>query len=329
MREEIEKRLQSENLKVSPVDERDYQMKSCSPKLNFFPDYFEQEYKDEYLDQGKVSSCVTHALSRVMTRIWDKLYGKLIKFSVGFIYGYRPENQDKTAGLYPIDALNNLKKYGNVPYTDFPYNEEVTLIYKLIAPLLINLLKIASKYKITAYTRLNNMDEYKSAIYQDHEVVVSIPFYEGWLEDIDWKTGKLGIPRPNSKRLYNHMVIGKGFVNKNEKILMNSWGKDLLPILILPDGYPVNEMWMVVKEITPEVSDTFVRIIVDKEYTDVDLTDSVIKKLTKYGIPSCIDMYKDKFIIQVKAFKLDSEAKAYLTKINVKKSGIKFKIVKY
>lgn len=87
-------------------DRRDYKMTVSASKPIKFPEVY--EISTNYIkDQSIINSCVAHTLSEFLeeTYINDNL-----KFSVGFIYGYRPLGYSLDEGMYPREAIKTLLK---------------------------------------------------------------------------------------------------------------------------------------------------------------------------------------------------------------------------
>lgn len=215
------------NANISPKDERDYLISRLISPTDVFPQEFELYYNHPIKNQEDVGSCVAHSLAYCKEIIEEKQKNEYNKFSVGYVYGNRKEDDYQGEGMYPRQALNCLIDYGNVFYNLFPYNEVYPLVNRRINNDAEFLHLNASPYKITAYCRLYSIVDIKNAIMNLGPVTISYPIHEGF-----FNTGVDGIvPSPIEEEQYygNHMmtIIGwKVFDNVERWIVLNSWGKE-------------------------------------------------------------------------------------------------------
>ena len=107
---------------LSLPDIRDYELVATAQCD--FPEEFELTMP-AVKSQGSVGSCVAHALATVMEFYNKKQHHEDIDMSVGYIYGNRENSAHKGQGMKVRDALKAITAGGNVPHTDFPFNEEV------------------------------------------------------------------------------------------------------------------------------------------------------------------------------------------------------------
>lgn len=215
----------------SPVDLRDFRVSSSAENVQL-PATFILESK-RIKDQGTVNSCVAHSLSSMLENKWKE------NFSVGFIYGYRPEGYYQGEGMYPREALKTLQKIGEVKEEDFPYNEEMQGIKHKVDEKLPLLEAEADDFKISAYARLYTINEIKSWLYTK-EIAVPIAIATEHLE-LD-KNNIILIPDtyPN----YGHEMLAVGW-NEYGLIVQNSWGNHWgdKGFAILPYEYKIQEAW--------------------------------------------------------------------------------------
>lgn len=184
-------------------------------------------------DQGSVNSCVAHALSSMLE---NKLHNN---YSTGWIYGYRPFGYYQGEGMYPREALKTLQKMGVVKNDDFPYNIEMVEAKTKVDENLTLLEAQADDYKITAYAKLNSINEIKSWLYtKNTPVPVSIATDNLTIDD----NNIIQIPSkyPNS----GHMMLIIGW-NETGFIVQNSWGSSWgnNGTAILPYEYEIKEAW--------------------------------------------------------------------------------------
>ena len=219
-------------------DKRDFKMKiSKIAKINTFP----KEHKikmPRVKNQGTINSCVAHSLSTFMEEYYKE---ENKKFSVGFIYGYRPYNYCQEEGMYPREALKTLQKIGDVKQDDFPYNKEIPEIKELVDKNIDRLKIIAENYKITSYARIYNKEDILKCLYENCPVPISVPVYNNLKVNQDNV-----IEQPDGEIEGYHMVILYGW-NEEGYLLQNSWGEDWgnNGCAILPYDYPIDSAWAI------------------------------------------------------------------------------------
>lgn len=189
-------------------------------------------------DQGIVNSCVAHTLSSLLEKIF---YNEQLKFSVGFIYGYRPIGYSKEEGMYPREAIKTIAKIGDVLNEEFDHNKEMPEIKTLVDQNIDTLKEKAQNYKIEGYSRIYTERQIKECIFSGTPVPVSIPVRSDLkLNDkfvLDDTIGKIN---------GYHMVLIVGW-NKDGFIFQNSWGKEWGKegIGIIPYGYDIDTAWAI------------------------------------------------------------------------------------
>lgn len=219
-------------------DKRDYKMKITGiAKASTYPDEY-QIKMPRIKNQGAVNSCVAHSLSTFLEECYknENQY-----FSVGFIYGYRPEEYYQGEGMYPREALKTLQKVGDVKQNDFPYNKEIPEVKNLVDKNIERLEPIANNYKIDSYARIYTKDEIKKCLYNDCPVPISIPVYNNLSIDKD------GIIKQAEGEIEGyHMVILYGW-NEKGYLLQNSWGTNWgnNGCAILPYDYEIDSAWAI------------------------------------------------------------------------------------
>ena len=109
-------------------DKRDYKSYISDIKQSLLPTEYTISMP-EVKDQGIVNSCVAHSLATFLEECHKE---ENLKFSVGFIYGYRPINYDQNEGMYPREALKTITKIGNVTKDLFDHNKEMPEIKQLV-----------------------------------------------------------------------------------------------------------------------------------------------------------------------------------------------------
>lgn len=212
-------------------DKRDYRAKVVSaPK---FPTQFSLSMPS-VKDQGVVGSCVAHSLATFLERYFA------MNFSVGFIYGYRPDNYSHSSGMYPREALKTIQKIGDVQQGVFNYNIEVPEIIKLVNERLDELKSLAKDYKIESYARIYTENEIKSCLYSGTPVPASIPVYNN-LE----LNEKYQVKQEGTLDGY-HMILIYGW-NEDGFMFQNSWGKSWGDSgrAIISYNYEIDSAWAI------------------------------------------------------------------------------------
>ena len=217
-------------------DKRDYKMKIAGASAPVYPASYTIKMP-RVKNQGAINSCVAHSLSTFMEEYYknENQY-----FSVGFIYGYRPEGYHQGEGMYPREALKTLQKIGNVKQNEFPYNKEIPEIKTLVDKNIERLTSLADDYKIESYARIYTESEIKKCLYNDCPVPISIPVYN----NLRVTNGIITEPIGNISGY--HMVILYGW-NEQGWLLQNSWGTNWgnLGRAILPYNYPIDSAWAI------------------------------------------------------------------------------------
>jgi C1A family cysteine protease len=229
----------------SPPDDRDYPLSRLTPVKAEFPEEF-CLLMPEIKDQGYVGSCVAHSLAYCREITESKQSGEN-KFSVGFIYANRLSTDYQGSGMYPREALSQLLKCGDVPYNDFPINEEYNIVKTAIEAHKAELMEKALPYKITAYARLSLDNEIKTALMELGPVTIMIPVYNSFF--FCPATGMLQMPGATESIQGYHQItiVGWKKVSPYEErwVVLNSWGSNWgdKGKCYMPFNYPIEEKW--------------------------------------------------------------------------------------
>ena len=218
-------------------DKRDFKYYSHLAKAQKLPLGFKLDTSD-VKDQGIVNSCVAHTLASFLEECY---LDANIKFSTGFIYGYRPFGYSQEQGMYPRQALKTLKHVGDVEYKDFEHNKEMKEIKELVDKDIDNLKQRAQSYSIESYARIYEEHEIKSCLIKGVAVPISIPVY-----------GDIELDEKNIIQITNkpisgyHMMLIYGW-NEYGYLVQNSWGKDWGDngTAILPYEYEIDSAWAI------------------------------------------------------------------------------------
>ena len=215
-----------DDLTLEESDPRDYKLSDIVDKYIDYSDIevpkdFKLEYKDYYriLNQGRVGSCKAHGVSMYKTFIDGNSFED--RYSVGWLYGNRSDNDYQGDGLVTRQFFKHCIKEGFVLNKDFDYNLEVPSIYwKINSVGKDKLLQLASKHKSTSYFRVDT-DEVKGYIYKEKKpVILDLNVYENFFND---KNGH--IPMPTGYKKGGHTVLCIGWQG-DELVFVNSYGEE-------------------------------------------------------------------------------------------------------
>ena len=205
-----------------PYDPRDY-IYEIPAGASTYPIGFQLE-KMPVKNQGIVNSCVAHSIALIKETQEFYETGKKLQFSVGWIYGYRKQGQYLGMGMYPKEALSNLREWGNVEISDFPENFEYALLQNLVNQRKETCLSKGKKWKISSYARVTTSSAVKSCLFDKHSpVMIIVNIYDSF-----YNTGANGIVPLKSGALQGShamTIIGWTQINGVEYyVVQNSWG---------------------------------------------------------------------------------------------------------
>ena len=227
----------------SPFDARDYKLVASAAE---FPDTFELP-KVTVKNQGSTNSCVAHAASSVVEYHHKRQHNEKKSFSTEFIYGLRDVGYYVGEGMYIRNALNTLRKYGDVPTADFRGNNEYQKAMENVNAKFDELKDKAYPHRVSSYFRLNDTNAVKSALMNHGYVVVSMD----WYKDAELIDDVYTITDEVSGR---HAVVIYGW-NETGWLCQNSWGTGWgnKGRFIVPFDFDFNEMWGVTDNITEDI----------------------------------------------------------------------------
>ena len=225
--------------KKEVADKRDYKAYVCLTKPTGFPKSYEIDIP-EVKDQGFVNSCVAHSLASFLEETYKD--GGNLKFSTGFIYGYRPVGYSQDQGMFPRQAIKTLLHVGDVPREKFDFNEEMPDIKYKVESKFEELKDIAEIYKIHSYARIYDKYEIMRVLYGDVTVPISIPVYN--YLDYDKQTYVVKMPEGECQGYHMMLIVGW---NEKGYIVQNSWGESWgnKGRIILPYDYPLDSAWAI------------------------------------------------------------------------------------
>lgn len=229
---------------VSPYDVRDYKIACVS--ATEFPEEFILD-NVTVKDQKDTNSCVAHACSSIVEYHNKRQQGDDTVFSTEFIYGYRPLGYYVGEGMYLREALKTLQKYGDVPVSDLPGNQEYEAAIEKVNSNLEELKDKAYPHRVSSYMKLDGVDEMKTALMKYGYVLVSMPWYKYY----KLRNG-IYTYSPDVLSGY-HAVVIYGW-NKDGWLVQNSWGKSWgrNGRFVIPFAFQFREAWSVTDNIVNE-----------------------------------------------------------------------------
>ena len=258
----------------SPYDIRDYKIVAVSD----LPEEYSTA-KVHVKNQRSESTCVAHALSSVIEYHYKKLTKMSRSFSTEFIYGYRESSYYIGDGMVIRDALKTIQKYGDPYQSDCIGNNNVEVAMTRVDADVETLKEFAKPHKISAYVRLNTIDEMKTAIMNHGPIVVSMTWHGGY------KLVNNVYTYDNNNAYGRHCVMIYGW-NKDGWLVQNSWGMSFGENgrFIVPYSFKFNEAWGIIDDI----DDTKVEVITPSKnkfkrlvYSVINIAVNVFIKLFK------------------------------------------------
>lgn len=227
----------------SPYDSRDYKLvyKASAPQV--FPQEFALEPR-RVKDQGAVGSCVAHSLSSIIEYYNYNQNNDDTRMSVGYIYGNRRNTSHKGEGMIMREALASIRKYGDVPESDFPYNAEVPRAINLFEKQVDGLYHVGEPHHITQYCRVNTENAIKVSLMAGCPVAMAIEWFD------DMEPDENGILTSEFKvSAGGHCMFIYGW-DENGWLVQNSWGVDWGKAgrFILPYEFSIEEAWVVIDD---------------------------------------------------------------------------------
>lgn len=229
---------------LSPYDARDYKLVVSTTET--FPDAFELP-KVTVKNQGSVGSCVAHAASSIVEYHHKRQHNEKKSFSTEFIYGFRDVGYYVGKGMYIRNALNTLKKYGDVPTADFRGNNEYQKAMDNVNSKFDELAEKAYPHRISSYFRIYDENAIKSALMNHGYVMVSM----NWHKDARLVDG---VYIPTEEVSCRHAIAIYGW-NERGWLCHNSWGTlwGNKGRFIIPFDFKFNEMWGITDNITEDI----------------------------------------------------------------------------
>lgn len=225
---------------TSQYDVRDY---TITAKTDF-PKSFSLSDNVPIKNQGSVPSCVAHALASVIEYHYKRQHRQYEKFSTEFIYGVRESGYYIGDGMCIRDALKTVQKYGDVFESNCSGNNDYEKAIENVTANFDKLKELAHSHRISAYFKIGNDSELKTALMTYGAVVVSMNTYKGakLVDDVYTYVA--------SKDYGCHCVFIYGW-NEKGWLVQNSWGTSYGGDgrFIIPFDYKFNEIWGIVDDI--------------------------------------------------------------------------------
>lgn len=231
----------------SGYDARDYKMVCAAQQYNF-PDEFELKTV-RIKNQMSTSSCVGHALSSILEYYNNKQNGDPSEMSIGYIYGNRSTSEYKGEGMIMRDALEVVRKYGDVYKKDFesglPFdNLEVPAAIMMYEMKKDDLYDQGYPHRISQYCRVTSSSAMKASLMAGNPVLIAME----WFEDMEVVDGILTTDYHNSAG--GHCMFIYGWNETGWKV-QNSWGEDwgVNGTMIVPYEMRLEECWTLTDDI--------------------------------------------------------------------------------
>lgn len=203
----------------SGYDARDYKL-VCAAREYDFPKEFELKTV-RIKCQDAVGSCVAHSLSSVLEYYNNEQNDNPAEMSVGYIYGNRSTSEYKGEGMIMRDALEAVRKCGDVYKKDFCNgiidNVEVPVATALYEMQKDALHKKSYPHRISQYCRVNSVNAIKASLYAGNPVLMAMM----WYDDMEVIDGVLTTSYVGEAG--GHCMFIYGW-NETGWLVQNSWG---------------------------------------------------------------------------------------------------------
>lgn len=228
----------------SPFDVRDYKLVASATET--FPDTFELT-KVSVKNQGNVPSCVAHASSSIVEYHHKRQHSEKKSFSTEFIYGFRDFGYYAGDGMYIRNALNTLRKYGDVPAVELKGNHDWFEAWSNVDSRFDELAEKAYPHRVSSYFRVDDENSVKSALMKHGYVLAGMQWHKG-------ATLTDGVYTPTDKVSGGHAIVIYGW-NEKGWLCQNSWGSNWgnKGRFIIPFGFQFTEMWGITDNITDDI----------------------------------------------------------------------------
>lgn len=233
-------------------DNRDYIFKGKT-KMAGYVDL--RPYCPPVLNQGNLGSCTANAIASAIQIAENLDNDRVAGFLPSRLFIYYQErvlegtvNYD--AGAMIRDGVKVCNKIGACHETIWPY-----LISKFKNSPSPAAYRDATKYKISSYYRVTNLNSFKSALTQGYPVIFGFTVYQSFESNLVSKSGIVPMPKPKEKVLGGHAVLAVGYSDRTQRIIVrNSWGTNwgINGYFTMPYAYITNrnlsdDFWVIMR----------------------------------------------------------------------------------
>jgi C1A family cysteine protease len=249
-----------------PVDTRDHLYNTASAPATLPASVDLRPYCSPIEDQGQLGSCTANAIAGVIEYL-DRRANKNLDVSRLFIYYQERllEGSISTdAGAYLRDGIKACYTYGAPLESLWPYN-----ISRFAVQPPPTVYADALKRKVTGYAKCTDFTAVKTAISQNHPVVIGFDVYASFESGTWWyPTGSGLMPYPTVNReqlLGGHAVALVGYndnlsgpAGKGYFIARNSWGTSwgksgyfYMPYSVIKNTNMSSDFWTISTVVNP------------------------------------------------------------------------------
>jgi C1A family cysteine protease len=206
-------------------------------------------------DQGDLGSCTGNALAGAVEFLEKK--GKVPFVNVSRLFIYYNErviehSVNDDSGAMIRDGIKTLVKQGVCAEEKWPY-----VVSKFAAKPSPACYKEALAHQVTAYARLQTLNEMRACVAEGYPFVFGFTVYESFESDKVARTGV--VPMPNKSRekmIGGHAVLAVGYDDATKRFLIrNSWGSTwgmagyfTMPYAYVADRNLSDDFWTIRRE---------------------------------------------------------------------------------
>jgi C1A family cysteine protease len=202
-------------------------------------------------DQGNLGSCTGNALAGAVEFLEKKDKVPFTDVSRLFIYYNErviEHSVHEDAGAMIRDGIKTLVKRGVCAEAKWPY---------VVAKFAVKPSKAcytdALEHQVTAYARLQTVDEMRACLAEGYPFVFGFSVYESFESRQVAKTGVVQMPTPKERLLGGHAVLAVGYDDAKKRFLVrNSWGRGwglkgyfTMPYAYLADRSLSDDFWTI------------------------------------------------------------------------------------
>jgi C1A family cysteine protease len=174
-------------------------------------------------DQGDLGSCTGNALAGAVEFLEKKDKIPFTNVSRLFIYYNErviEHSVREDAGAMIRDGIKTLVKQGVCAEAKWPY-----VVSKFTVKPRSACYTEALDHQVTAYARLQTVDEMRACLANGYPFVFGFSVYESFESQQVAKTGAVQMPKPKERQLGGHAVLAVGYDDTAKRFLVrNSWG---------------------------------------------------------------------------------------------------------